>query len=294
MRKFLVYAFCREDNTFYYIGKGTPRRPYSKRPKGIKPPPDKNRILILHRDLDEETAFEYERKLILFYGRKDIGTGILRNMTDGGDGVAGWVPSEDWRKQKSESMKGENNPFYGKTHPPEVMEEIIRKAQETKKIKSEKDVVVKTRKSLPISQKMKIQRAMERAARKRGISPFIGKAGKENAMYGKPRPDLAGKNKEHPFDSRLKWMNNGEIELRLLPEEMPEGFDFQSEMKAWAFRVKIASSTEIVRKIALTISISIWRHLNARERRGFVNKARPLYVGEFHFVQPCYRMWPNF
>lgn len=219
-----MYAFCREDNTFYYIGKGTPRRPYSKRPKGIKPPPDKNRILILHSDLDEETAFEYERKLILFYGRKDIGTGILRNMTDGGDGVAGWVPSEDWRKQKSESMKGENNPFYGKSHPPEVMEEIIRKAQETRKIKLEKDVVVKTRKSLPISQKMKIQRAMERAARKRGISPFIGKAGKENAMHGKSRPDLASKNRKCPFDSRLKWMNNGEIELRLLPEEIPEGF----------------------------------------------------------------------
>lgn len=219
-----MYAFCREDGTFYYIGKGTPRRPYSKRQKGIKPPVDRDRILILHSNLDEDTAFEYERKLILFYGRKDKGTGLLRNMTDGGDGVSGWMPSEEWRKKKSESMKGENNPFYGKNHSPEIMEQITRKAKETKRIKTEQGVVVKTRKSLPVSRAVKIQRAVQRVERKRGISPFVGRAGKENPMYGKSRPDLAGKNKEHPFDSRLKWMNNGRVELRLLPEETPEGF----------------------------------------------------------------------
>ena len=110
MDNFIVYAFCREDGTFYYIGKGRPRRPYGKRKEGLKPPRDRKRILTLHTGLSEQTAFDYEEKLILFYGRKDLGTGLLRNMTDGGEGVAGWIPDEEWRRKKSESMRGEGNP----------------------------------------------------------------------------------------------------------------------------------------------------------------------------------------
>jgi hypothetical protein len=112
MNNFVVYAYCREDGTFYYIGKGRPRRPYGKRKEGIKPPKNRNKILILHSGLTEKTAFEYEEKLILFYGRKDLGTGLLRNMTNGGEGVAGWIPDKEWRRKKSESMRGEGNPAY--------------------------------------------------------------------------------------------------------------------------------------------------------------------------------------
>jgi hypothetical protein len=101
MNNFVVYAYCREDGTFYYIGKGKPERPYSKRIKGINPPRNRSRILILHEGLSEGVSFEYEKKLILFYGRKDLGTGLLRNKTNGGEGVSGWVPGENWRKGKS-------------------------------------------------------------------------------------------------------------------------------------------------------------------------------------------------
>lgn len=101
MNNFVVYAYCREDGTFYYIGKGRPRRPFSKRKDGINPPQNRDKILILHTELSEQTAFEYETKLILFYGRKDLGTGLLRNMTDGGEGVAGWIPDEVWRRKRA-------------------------------------------------------------------------------------------------------------------------------------------------------------------------------------------------
>ena len=158
MRKFLIYAYCREDGTFYYIGKGDRRRAYTKRKVGVNPPKDKSKILFLHENLSEKTAFEYERRLIEFYGRKDLGTGLLRNMTDGGEGVSGWIPDDKWRKNKSESMRGENNPFFGKTHSPEVIQH------------------------------------------------------------------LAARNREKPFNKDLKWANNGRIEIRLLPSELPEGF----------------------------------------------------------------------
>lgn len=193
MHKFLIYAFCRKDGTFYYIGKGTDRRPYSKRKRGINPPSDKTRILILHSNLDEQTAFDYERKLILFYGRKDLGTGLLRNMTDGGEGMSGWIPGESWRKKKSESMKGENNPFYGKKH-----------TQETKNL---------------ISRKNK-----GRCSGKRNPMHGVRLIGELNPMYGKKRPDLSERNKENPSALGTKWYTDGDKSIRCKPGEQPEGF----------------------------------------------------------------------
>lgn len=38
------------------------------------------------------------------------------NMTTGGDGTLGWIPSEEWRKKTSSRLLGENHPMYGKKH----------------------------------------------------------------------------------------------------------------------------------------------------------------------------------
>ena len=225
MRKFLVYAFCRADGTFYYIGKGTKKRPYSKRAIGIKPPADKSRVLILHEQLDEATAFEYERNLIAFYGRKDKNEGLLRNMTDGGEGVAGWIPDENWRHKKSESMKGEGNPFYGKQHPLEILEQIGQKSKEAAQARRLAAIPNNLKERLPLDEAAKLHNKIERQRRKRGIKPSIGLTKESNPMFGKKRPDLAEKNKEQPFNRNLKWINNGEIELRVLPSQIPEGFN---------------------------------------------------------------------
>jgi hypothetical protein len=109
--RFYTYAYLREDRTPYYIGKGSGRRVYKRTKKCIKPPKDKSKIIFLKQNLTEEEAFKHEKYMIAVFGRKDLGTGILYNKSDGGDGVSGI--SEETKRKKSEMMKGTNNNFYG-------------------------------------------------------------------------------------------------------------------------------------------------------------------------------------
>jgi hypothetical protein len=116
---FYVYAYLREDYTPYYIGKGSGKRAWKNSGRSIKRPVDKSRIVILEDNLTESEALELEIQKISEYGRIDTGTGILRNLTDGGDGVSGMVHSEETRAKISEASSGANHPNYGKTHSEE-------------------------------------------------------------------------------------------------------------------------------------------------------------------------------
>ena len=103
-KAFYVYAYIREDGSPYYIGKGSGNRMYGKH--SIKIPTDKNRIVLIESNLSELGAFAIERRLIRWYGRKDNNTGILRNQTDGGEGNAGAVRTNEHRNKISTSMLG--------------------------------------------------------------------------------------------------------------------------------------------------------------------------------------------
>ncbi len=84
--RFYTYAYLREDRTPYYIGKGQGKRLYKRRKRDIKPPKDKSRVVFLKQNITEDEAFKHEIYMIAVFGRKDLGTGILHNKTDGGDG----------------------------------------------------------------------------------------------------------------------------------------------------------------------------------------------------------------
>ena len=183
--RFYTYAYLREDRTPYYIGKGSGRRIYVKcgRPCGV--PKDKSRIIFLKQNLTEEEAFKHEIYMINVFGRKDLGTGILYNKTDGGEGSSGFIHNEESKRKMSESRKGrfsgKNNPmygvslkgethhFYGKFHS----EETKRKMSEKRKGKKPYVMTEETRRKMsevkknkPLSREHKRNMSEERKGKR--------------------------------------------------------------------------------------------------------------------------------
>lgn len=131
----------------YYIGKGTKNRiirhftdlEYSKRYNKIKYHKIKNIIKagydpklyfgILNNSLEEKQALLLESQYVKILGRIDKKTGILSNLTDGGEDssmmiskLSGKTYDQIYGKEKSQKLKnlkkirfsGKNNPMFGK------------------------------------------------------------------------------------------------------------------------------------------------------------------------------------
>jgi hypothetical protein len=119
-----VYLYLREeDRTPYYVGKGKGGRYKEKHRVNI--PKNEENIIFLAKNLTNDEACKLEKELISFYGRKDLGEGILHNQTDGGDGgdtsksenYQYWLENiarnknSDYNKAITQRMK-ENNPLF--------------------------------------------------------------------------------------------------------------------------------------------------------------------------------------
>jgi hypothetical protein len=128
---YYTYAYLREDRTPYYIGKGTGYRINDKK-RTIHIPP-RDRRLILKTFDNEEDAFKHEIYMISLYGRKDLGTGILRNLTDGGEGSVNIIRTKEHLNALNEGRKHIYTEQYSKKISKTIKEKNIKPPLQTGK-----------------------------------------------------------------------------------------------------------------------------------------------------------------
>lgn len=127
MNKFYVYGLIDPRNAQpFYIGKGIIKDNQGREFRRIKyhlslvgsynrlknavikkllKQGDEIKFKIFAEKLSEQEAFALEIQLIKQFGRRDIKTGILCNLTDGGEGVSGHKYSDEFKKKCSDRMK---------------------------------------------------------------------------------------------------------------------------------------------------------------------------------------------
>jgi len=114
MKNYYTYAYLREDGTPYYIGKGSKYRVNNKK-RSLSTPPRERRLILKYFE-NERDAFRHEVYMIGVLGRKDKGTGILRNKTDGGEGTSNVIRSKEHLNALYEGRKN----IYGKEHSQKI------------------------------------------------------------------------------------------------------------------------------------------------------------------------------
>jgi hypothetical protein len=204
--RFYTYAYLREDGSPYYVGKGSGKRAYSNHGRNILKPEDESKIIILKKNLDEEDAYQHEVYMIAIFGRKDLGTGILYNKTNGGEGNRGLLMSEETKRKMSEKRK--NKPLH---------KNFIKAAIEYNE---------KFNRGVPKSEECK--RKISESLKGRFIkedNPFYGKKHTEESI-NKMKEKL--KTIERPETTIYKnsiWITDGIISKRLQNGlEIPEGW----------------------------------------------------------------------
>jgi len=180
MNEFYVYLYLREDNTPYYVGKGKGDRAFSNQSRRFRKPKDKTKIIFHSENLTEEEAFKIEKELITKYGRKNNRTGILRNLTDGGEGSSGVIISDETKAKMSEASKKRMN-------TPEMKAKVSAESKER-------------------MNKPEIKAKMSAAMKKKMNTPEMkARLSQNNVMY---RPEVKAKH--------LETMNSAEVKARHL------------------------------------------------------------------------------
>jgi hypothetical protein len=130
-----IYKHIRTDkNEVFYIGIGNNKRAWqvgrNRIWDGIVSKTDYI-VEIIQDNLSYEEAIELEKYYIKLYGRRDLGTGTLANLTEGGEGLVGLVRTDEHKENISKAHKKSG------IIPPSQKGNI--RSEEVKKIISEKN-----------------------------------------------------------------------------------------------------------------------------------------------------------
>jgi len=112
MNNCVVYLHRKlSDNSIFYVGIGQPYRPYVTRGRSSLWNKVKKKyglfVDVIKADLSRDDANDLEIMLISHYGRINNETGILVNLTDGGDGIRkGFKHSKEFKENRRIAMIG--------------------------------------------------------------------------------------------------------------------------------------------------------------------------------------------
>jgi len=197
---FYTYAYLRDDNTPYYIGKGQDKRAWKHaKTEVFRTPKDHSRIIILEANLSEVGALALERFYIRWYGRKNENTGILRNKTAGGEGISGFKHSQDTKDKIREKRLGSIPSSEARLKQSRALKGVKRGPHSLER----RAAISKSRKGYTYSTDRNAKVAAAHTGKKR-VEHGINMTGANNPSFGK------------------HWFNNGEVSI--LTFDCPEGF----------------------------------------------------------------------
>lgn len=116
-RRFYVYIwFIKDSGEVFYVGKGSGKRCDELKGRNVffmdmyKTHSCESKII--YADLNEKEAFEKEIETIRYY-REEFPGFRLTNQTNGGEGVSGWIATEEYRQFFKIRNTGSGNPNFG-------------------------------------------------------------------------------------------------------------------------------------------------------------------------------------
>jgi hypothetical protein len=137
INNYCLYRHIKPNGETFYIGiSSNLKRPYEKLTRNALWKKIVNKygyeVQIIKQNSSKEEIYELEKILVSWYGRIDLKTGTLANMTDGGEGV---LNKSIETKQKISNaqlgnknhrwgIRGELNPQFGKSRTKEVIEKM--------------------------------------------------------------------------------------------------------------------------------------------------------------------------